>query len=62
MLEAAEKLITKPRFALFWSPEYRRAAADMEKAATKFQVKLGGNAAAWRSYLVVSSATEDAPR
>jgi hypothetical protein len=34
----AQKLITKPRFGLFWSPEHRRAAAEFEKAATKLQL------------------------
>jgi hypothetical protein len=38
MASEAQKLITKPRFGLFWSPEHRRAATEFEKAATKLQV------------------------
>ena len=36
-MEEAEKLITRPRFALFWEPAFRKAATEMEKAATKLQ-------------------------
>lgn len=38
MAAEAQKLITKPRFGLFWAPEHRRAAAEFEKAATKLQL------------------------
>lgn len=38
MASEAQKLIAKPRFSLFWTPEHRRAATEFEKAATKLQV------------------------
>ena len=38
MAAEAQKLIAKPRFSLFWTPEFRRAASEFEKAATKMQL------------------------
>jgi hypothetical protein len=45
MLKEAEALLTKPRFALFWAPDYVKAAPLFEKAAHKLQAaRLWGDA------------------
>ncbi len=35
LMREGETFLTKPRFALFWSAEYSRAASCFEKAANK---------------------------
>jgi len=38
MEKEADKFLTKPSFALFWKPDYRSAALQLEKAANRLQL------------------------